>query len=148
MLTVDLKSGLVGVSTMKSLCSSKFDSKGVCLLNKLLHRPRINRLAISCMHDCDVTGVRERESEGVACESLGIFELCTIWPHLDDLCAGKWQHSRGIFTGIIQLMLFSARKVFDSRAQHSGVDCIMGTRSGDSRPQKWPCWSLNYEITM
>ena len=89
MLTVDLKSGLVGVSTMKSLCSSKFDSKGVCLLNKLLHRPRINRLAISCMHDCDVTGVRERESEGVACESLGIFELCTIWLCIDNYMPGS-----------------------------------------------------------
>ena len=61
MLTVDLKSGLVGVSTMKSLCSSKFDSKGVCLPTKLLHEPRINCLAISCMRDCDMTGVRERE---------------------------------------------------------------------------------------
>ena len=57
MLTVDLESGLVGVSTMKSLCSSK----GVCLPNKLLHKPRINCLTILCMRDCDVTGVRERE---------------------------------------------------------------------------------------
>jgi hypothetical protein len=103
-LMVDLESGLVGVSTMKSLCSSKFDSKGVCLPNKLLHEPRINRLAISCMHDC--VGVTERERERASHESPGIFVLCTIWPHLDDLCARKWLHSRGVFTGIIQLMLF------------------------------------------
>ena len=76
-LTVDLESGLVGVSTMKSLCSSKFDSKGVCLPNTSQAQNQLSHHFVHVWLWCDWCQ-RERESERAAHESPGIL-YCVLF---------------------------------------------------------------------